>query len=469
MAAIDFVSLAARVRGRLTLVVGGGRMATRRATTLAQAGAKLEVVSPETCDAMRALLKEHGGELREREFEDADLEGKDIVVAGTSDKELNARVAGLCRAAEVWVNDVSSAANSNLIFPSLIERGPIQVSVATGGAAPTLARMLKSHLANCIPSGYRALAELAERYRPRVKERFATEDERRLYWRRTLGGRACEMMLAGRADLAESEMERLLGDDADLSAEIGEVYLVGAGPGDPDLLTFKALRLMQKADVVVYDRLVSREIMDLLPEDAEKIYAGKERDRHTIPQPDLNELLVSLARKGLNVLRLKGGDPFVFGRGGEEIERLVEMGVSFQIVPGITAASGCAAYAGIPLTHRDHAQACIFAAGHLKDGTVSLDWDMLARPSQTLVFYMGLQGVGLICASLIEHGLSAETPVALITCGTRAEQDVVTGTLQTMPGLLKSKPVSPPTLTIVGEVVRLRDKLRWFHPRDRRP
>ena len=461
--ASDFISFALRVKGRPALIVGGGRMASRRAVILLKAGAHVRVVTTEVGDGMRVLVRQQAAALERRAFADADIDGCDLVVAATNSPDLNAHVAGLCRAAGIWVNDVSSSKNSSLIFPSLIDRDPIQVSVVTSGAAPTLARMLKSHLKNCIPSGYRELAVLAERYHGRVLKRFTSVEERRLYWRRTIGGRACELALSGSMDGAEREMERLLGEGVDPGAEAGEVYLVGAGPGDPDLLTFKALRLMQKADVVLYDRLVSQPIMDLLPDEAEKIYAGKERSMHAIPQNDINQLLVDRARRGENVLRLKGGDPFIFGRGGEEIEFLASERIPFQIVPGITAASGCASYAGIPLTHRDYAQACVFAAGYLKDGTLSLDWDALARPRQTLIFYMGLQGTEQICAELIAHGLPARTPAALIMHGTRSGQKVLEGDLGNLAALIKENDVKPPTLVIVGEVVRLREKLRWFN------
>ena len=283
---------------------------------------------------------------------------------------------------------------------------------------------------------------------------------RRRFWEAVLSGPIAEQVLDGREEEADQTLRQEL--ECGQIPGTGEVYLVGAGPGDPDLLTFRALRLIQQADVVVYDRLVSGPIMALLRKDIEKIYAGKERAQHTIEQESINALLVRLAREGKRVLRLKGGDPLVFGRGGEEIATLLEEDIAFQIVPGITAANGCASYAGIPLTHRDYAQACIFVTGHLKDGSVNLNWDMLAHPRQTLVFYMGLAGCQEICRQLIRHGLGAGTPAALIARGTTPEQRVLAGTLEDLPKLVQSQNVEPPTLIIVGEVVRLREQLRWY-------
>lgn len=281
--------------------------------------------------------------------------------------------------------------------------------------------------------------------------------------KKILQGPIAELLIAGKDKAAREALEQAV-EKAEPPAERGEVYLVGAGPGDPDLLTFRALRLMQQADVVVYDRLVSAPILDLVRRDAEFIYAGKEKDKHTIPQENINSLLVRLAQEGKKVLRLKGGDPFIFGRGGEEIETLMEEGVSFQVVPGITAAAGCASYAGIPLTHRDYVQSCTFVTGHLKDGSINLNWQALAHPKQTIVFYMGLHGVDEICKQLIAHGLTATTPAALVEQGTTQNQKVHVGNLQSLPDLVQQRDIKPPTLIIVGEVVQLHDKLAWFNP-----
>jgi uroporphyrin-III C-methyltransferase/precorrin-2 dehydrogenase/sirohydrochlorin ferrochelatase len=247
-------------------------------------------------------------------------------------------------------------------------------------------------------------------------------------------------------------------------AHLGEVYLVGAGPGDPELLTLRALKLMERAEVVLYDNLVSDGVLDLIPPGVERIYVGKRRANHTLRQEEINELLVRHARAGKRVVRLKGGDPFMFGRGGEEIDSLAANGIPFEVVPGITAALGVAAFAGIPLTHRDYAQACLFVTGHLKDGSMDLDWPALARPRQTVVVYMGLLCLPILCAKLIEHGQSADLPAAVIQHGTVPTQRVVTGTLATLPELAARAQLHGPTLIIVGEVVRLRERLNWFHP-----
>jgi len=248
------------------------------------------------------------------------------------------------------------------------------------------------------------------------------------------------------------------------SPPVGTVYIVGSGPGDLDLLTLRAARLVGEADAIVYDHLIAEGVLELARADAEKIYVGKKSSNHTVPQEQLNQLLVRLARAGKKVVRLKGGDPFIFGRGGEEIETLVESGIPFEVVPGVTAAAGCAAYAGIPLTHRDHAQAVAFATGHLKDGTINLDWPALARPKLTVVFYMGVGGIAEICRQMIAHGLPASHPAAVVQHGTTRRQRVLTADLATLPERVHAAGIASPALIIVGTVVRLQEKLTWFKP-----
>jgi uroporphyrin-III C-methyltransferase/precorrin-2 dehydrogenase/sirohydrochlorin ferrochelatase len=327
-----------------------------------------------------------------------------------------------------------------------------------------LARLLRARLESYVPAAYGRLARLVESFRDRVKQRFRTVDQRRQFWENVLQGEVAELLFAGRDQRARECLETALEQSEDVPHPIGEVYLVGAGPGDPDLLTFRALRLLQMADVIVYDRLVAPPILDLARREAERIYVGKERDKHTLSQENINQLLVRLAKEGKRVVRLKGGDPFIFGRGGEEISTLMENGVSFQVVPGITAASGCATYSGIPLTHRDYAQSVVFVTGHLQDGSVDLNWKALAHPNQTLVFYMGLHGVGVLSERLIAHGLGVDTPVALIQQGTTQNQRVIITDLQSLEPTVREEAVKPPSIIIVGEVVRLHEKLEWFHP-----
>lgn len=279
-----------------------------------------------------------------------------------------------------------------------------------------------------------------------------------------IDGPVAEMVLAGREQAAGEALERMLEAGSQYDPPAGVVYLIGGGPGDPGLLTLRALQVMQRANVVLYDHLVAAGILDLARRDAERIYVGKQSDNHALPQQDINLLMVRLAQEGKRVVRLKGGDPYVFGRGGEEIETLAAAGVPFEVVPGITAASGAAAYAGIPLTHRDYAHTCVFVTGHLKDGSLNLNWDALARPKQTVAIYMGVRGLAQLCEKLVAHGLAADTPAALIEKATLPKQRVVEGTLATLPELATQAKAKPPALVIVGEVVRLRSKLAWFAP-----
>jgi len=460
---VDFLPIFMNVKGENCLVIGGGKIASRKVFMLLRAGASVSVVSPEFCQDL--TIRKDEGEIThlDRIFEDADLNGKKIVIAATNNEKVNSHVSQLAKAKGIPVNVVDAPNLCSFIVPSIIDRNPVQIAISTGGASPVLARLLRSRLETFIPAAYGRLATLVESFREKVKTKFSNTDEIRTFWEGILEGPIADNLIAGKDKLARELLETAV-ENAEAPAERGEVYLVGAGPGDPDLLTFRALRLMQQADVVVYDRLVSQGILDLVRRDAEMIYAGKERNKHTLPQETINALLVRLAKEGKKVLRLKGGDPFIFGRGGEEIETLTDENISFQVVPGITAAAGCSSYAGIPLTHRDYVQSCMFVTGHLKDGTTDLNWDAVAQPNQTIVFYMGLQTVKELCNELVAHGLSSTTPAALIEKGTTQEQRVHIGDLTTLHEIVKKNNVKAPTLIIVGEVVKLHDKLNWFVP-----
>lgn len=460
---MDYLPIFIDIRGQLCLLVGGGTVAARKSLALARAGARLRVVSPTIVEALKHEVSAGRVEWISREFEPSDVDEATLVVAACDDESINEAVSITCKAKRIPVNVVDRQALCSFIMPSIVDRSPLVIAISSAGKAPILARVLRARLESTIPAAMGILASLAGEFRARVKQRFEAMGARRAFWENILDGKAAELAYAGRTEAARRliESELSAGNAPDTN---GEVYLVGAGPGDPDLLTFRALRLMQRADVVLHDRLVSDAVLDLVRRDAERIYVGKERGSHTLKQNAINQTLVEQARKGLKVLRLKGGDPFIFGRGGEEIDTLSAEGIPFQVVPGITAASGCAAFAGIPITHRDHAQACVFVTGHLKDGTVDLNWPMLAQPRQTLVFYMGLTGLPVIARQLVAHGLSADTPAALIEHGTMPDQRVLEGTLATLPSLVKAELPRPPTLLIVGTVVSLRNKLAWYRP-----
>ena len=441
--------------------MGGGEIALRKGEALTRAGARLRVIAPEVEDALRALVEATHGSIALRAFEAADVDDCALVVAATDDGIVNRAVHDAAVAANLPVNVVDQPDLCTYIVPSIVDRSPLVIALSSGGSAPVLLRRLRTRLEAELPAAYGRLAALAGEARSAVKAAFSDPDARRRFWERTLDGPIAEAVLSGR----EEEANRLLqtaiaaGPDADLTR--GEVWLVGAGPGDPDLLTLAALRLMQEADVVYYDNLVSAGVLDLVRRDARRVYVGKRRGEHAVPQDRINALLAEEAQNGQRALRLKGGDPFTFGRGGEEIATLAEEGISFRVVPGITAANGCAAYAGIPLTHRDHAQSVRFVTGHLKEGVVNLSWPELADPRQTLVVYMGLVALEEICAQLIYHGRAPETPVALVESGTLPDQRVIVGDLSTIGERVRSAGAKAPTLLIIGEVVSLRANLAW--------
>ena len=381
-----------------------------------------------------------------------------LVIAATDDAETNRQVFELCEAENVLVNSVDDPPHCRFMVPAIIDRSPLVISVASNGTSPVLSRQIRTQLETTIPHGMGKLAEFSGKWRSAVKAKIVNPDERRIFWEDLYASSLKEQVFNDNIAEADRLIEQAL---QEWQQPKGEVYLVGAGPGDPELLTLKALRLMQQADVVIYDRLVSAPIMELCRRDAEKIYVGKARSNHAVPQDGINALLVKYASEGKRVCRLKGGDPFIFGRGGEEIEELFAAGITFQVVPGITAASGCSAYAGIPLTHRDYAQSVRFLTGHLKEGSPELPWSELVYENQTLVLYMGLVGLEKICAELIAHGQRADMPVALVSKGTTPEQKVVVGTLADIASKVSEHQIQAPTLTIIGEVVRLREQLQW--------
>jgi uroporphyrin-III C-methyltransferase/precorrin-2 dehydrogenase/sirohydrochlorin ferrochelatase len=460
---MNYLPIFLDLRGRTCLVVGGSETAARKAELLLRAGARIEVAAPDLHEGFARLP--HADHLRRvaDSFSPELLDGKDALIVVEEDAAVAKVIADAARARHIPVNVADKPALCSFILPSIIDRSPIMVAVSSGGESPVLARMLRARLETMIPAAYGRLSALASRYKDRVRSAIKPQ-QRRAFWEKVFLSPVAEMVFSGRDVEAEAQLQAMIKDSAEHEINRGEVYLVGAGPGNPDLLTFRALRLMQQADVIVYDRLVSPPILDMCRRDAERVYVGKERDDHTVPQEEINLMLVRLAKEGKRTLRLKGGDPFIFGRGGEEIETLVEHGVPFQVVPGITAAAGVASYAGIPLTHRDYAQSVAFVTGHLKENTFNLNWEGIARHDQTIVIYMGLKGLPLLCDALIKHGLTAETPAAIVQHGTLPTQRVITGDLNTLPALAQAAHLKAPTLIIVGNVVKLREKLGWFQP-----
>lgn len=438
-------------------MIGGGEVAERKVDLLCEAGAFVTVVAPQISVN---LQKNPQVECVFSVFKKEHLDDVALVIAATNNKQLNREISQGAQARQIPVNVVDDLELCSFITPAILDRSPLLIAFSTGGTSPVLARILRSKLETIIPHNYGLLAKFAEQFREKIKSHLPFK-QRRIFWEKILNSDIAEKVMIGAEDKAEEMLNELLENTEQAK---GEVYLVGAGPGDPDLMTFRALRLLQQADVVVYDNLVSEPILAMARRDAERIYVGKKCAQHSLPQEKINDLLVRLAKLGKRVCRLKGGDPFIFGRGGEEIETLARQGIQFQVVPGITAASGAASYAGIPLTHRDYAQSCIFITGHLKDGSMDLDWEGLVRPKQTIVVYMGLNGLNFLCAKLIQHGLEMNTPIALIEQATTLKQRVITGTLSSIMAITEKEKPQSPTLIIIGSVVLLREKLNWFSP-----
>ena len=459
---MEYLPLFVDLKDRMCLVVGGGEIAARKAGLLLKANAKVTMVAPDISASTKALVENEQVIWLKKSFEKTQLAEQTLVIAATDNNDVNKAVYQQAKALNILVNVADCPELCDFILPSILDRSPVIVAVSSGGHSPILARQLRARLETLIPPGYGNLAALVGRYRDAVKAKFSKLSMRRRFWETVLQGQVADHVLAGRDELGEQTLQAVLSDVSPEELQQGEVYLVGAGPGDPELLTFKALRLMQQADVVFYDRLVSKEVLALVRKEAEHVYVGKQRAWHAVRQEEINQLLLEHAKQGKRVLRLKGGDPFIFGRGGEEIETLAAENIHFQIVPGVTAASGCATYAGIPLTHRDYAQSCTFVTGQLKEGELELNWSALVQPRQTVVVYMGLAGLSVLSQQFIEHGMPADMPAALIQQGTTEHQQVLVSTIAELPDVAKREQPVAPTLIIIGEVVKLHNSLAWF-------
>ncbi len=456
---MEYLPIFINIKNERSLVIGGQKNAFEKIELLLKAGSNVTVISPNICREI-VNLKENGQITHHEEsFSEVNLKGCRLIIVATSNSSLRNEVVKKAKENEIPVNVIDFPDLCTFTLPSIIDRSPLLLAVSTSGNSPTMTRIIRSRLEAMLPLAYGRLSLLVGDFRKSVQNTLQSKRERRYFWNRIFSSPIIEMFLSGK----EQEAERILKKEIDTigksTQSIGQVCLVGAGPGDPDLLTLRALRLIQNADTIVYDRLVFPTIMQYAREDAELIYVGKKSANHTVPQDQINQKLVDLARQGKMVVRLKGGDPFIFGRGGEEIEMLMESGIDFQVVPGVTAASGCSTYAGIPLTHRDYAQHCVLVTGHLKEDGTGLNWDSLVQPNQTVVFYMGLSNIKKVSSELIQHGMSPEMLAAIVQKGTTRNQKVFTGTVAELPEIVKTNEIKPPALVIVGNVVKLHQKL----------
>nr|WP_232092976.1 siroheme synthase CysG [Serratia ureilytica] len=460
-AVVDYLPIFADLKQRPVLVVGGGDVAARKVSLLQRVGAEIRIVAQSLSPELEQQRQQGRVLWLGKTFDPQQLDDVFLAIAATDDNALNAAVFAEADKRRVLANVVDDQPRCSFIFPSIIDRSPLVVAVSSSGQAPVLARLLREKLEALLPASLGQMAQVAGRWRGQVKQRLASIGERRRFWENTFGGRFATLVANGQTAQAERQLEQDLHRFAagDEGAQ-GEIALVGAGPGDVGLLTLRGLQVMQQADVVLYDHLVSGEILDLVRRDAERICVGKRAGAHSVIQEETNRLLVELAQQGKRVVRLKGGDPFIFGRGGEELQVAAAAGIPFQVVPGVTAAAGATAYAGIPLTHRDHAQSVTFITGHCRPDGDGLDWADLARARQTLAIYMGTMKAADISQRLIAHGRDAATPVAVISRGTRADQQVQIGTLEQLEYLAQRAPL--PALLVIGEVVELHHQIAWF-------
>jgi uroporphyrin-III C-methyltransferase/precorrin-2 dehydrogenase/sirohydrochlorin ferrochelatase len=454
---VDYLPLFAELKERPVLVVGGGEIAARKITFLLRAQAKVQVVAATLSPTLLEQVERQHISWRATAFDEQLVEDVFLVIAATDDQALNQRVFDAANARYRLVNVVDNQALCSFVFPSIVDRSPLLVAISSSGKAPVLSRILREKIEALLPTNLGRLAETASYWRHHLKTRLTTTEARRRFWERVFTGRVASLMVAGNHAAAEQALQDELEQP---ERGTGEIILVGAGPGDAGLLTLRGLQAIQQADVVFYDHLVTQSVRELVRRDAEMICVGKRAGEHSVPQHETNQMLVDAAKAGKTVVRLKGGDPFIFGRGAEELQAAAAAGIPFQVVPGVTAAAGATAYAGIPLTHRDYAQSAVFVTGHYKSDSAPFDWSLLAKSQQTLAIYMGTMKAAEISAQLIAHGRDSNTPVAVISCGTRSDQQTATGTLQQLEQLAKDAPM--PALLVVGEVVQLHQQLAWF-------
>ncbi|WP_337261194.1 MULTISPECIES: siroheme synthase CysG [unclassified Serratia (in: enterobacteria)] len=458
---MDYLPIFADLKQRPVLVVGGGEVAARKVDLLIRTGAEIRIVAQALSPEIERLYQQGQVHWLASSFAPQQLDEVFLVIAATDNSQLNAEVYAEADKRRVLANVVDDQPRCSFIFPSIIDRSPLVVAVSSSGQAPVLARMLREKLEALLPASLGQVAEVAGRWRSQVKQQLSSIGARRRFWEKTFAGRFATLVANGQTAQAERQLAQDLTAFAQGNeGQQGEIALVGAGPGDVGLLTLRGLQVMQQADVVLYDHLVSDETLDLVRRDAERICVGKRAGAHSVIQEETNRLLVELAQQGKRVVRLKGGDPFIFGRGGEELQVAAAAGIPFQVVPGVTAAAGATAYAGIPLTHRDHAQSVTFITGHCRPDGEGLDWADLARARQTLAIYMGTMKAADISRNLIAHGREANTPVAVISRGTRPDQQVRIGALQQLEQLAQQAPL--PALLVIGEVVELHHQIAWF-------
>lgn len=458
---MEYLPVYLDIKGQKCLIVGGREKAVDKIETLLKAEAHVTVIASELCSELIFLKSKGKIDHQEGPFSDENLDGCRLVIVSETNNELQMAVVDAAKKKQIPVNVIDFPNLGTFSIPAIVDRSPLLLAVSTSGHSPTMTRIIRARLEAMLPLAYGRLSILIGKFRENLKVSLKSKKERRYFWNRIFSSPIIETFLSGKEQEAERQLSREI-DAIDKGHEentIGQVCLVGAGPGDPDLLTLRALRLIQNADTIVYDRLVFPKILEYAREDAERIYVGKKSANHTVPQEQINQKLVDLAKEGKMVVRLKGGDPFIFGRGGEEIEMLMASGIDFQVVPGVTAASGCSTYAGIPLTHRDYAQHCILVTGHLKDGGDDLNWESLVQPHQTVVFYMGLSNIKTLSAELINHGMDPGMLAAIVQKGTTRRQRVFTGSVSELPEMVIVNDIKPPALVIVGDVVRLHEKL----------